>query len=58
MDSGDERRCETQLAMLIEDLASALDSHDQIDLIILDFCKAFDKVAHQRLLLKLNQFGN
>ena len=43
--------------MLIEDLASALDSRDQIDLIILDFCKAFDKVSHQRLLLKLNQFG-
>ena len=43
--------------MLIEDLASALDSRDQIDLIILDFCKAFDKVPHQRLLLKLNQFG-
>ena len=51
------RGCETQLAMLIEDLASALDSRDQIDLIILDFCKAFDKVPHQRLLLKLNQFG-
>ena len=43
--------------MLIEDRASALDSRDQIDLIILDFCKAFDKVPHQRLLLKLNQFG-
>ena len=43
--------------MLIEDLASAMDSRDQIDLIILDFCKAFDKVPHQRLLLKLNQFG-
>ena len=51
------RRCETQLAMLIEDLASALDSRDQIDLIILYFCKAFDKVPHQRLFLKLNQFG-
>ena len=49
--------CETQLAMLIKDLASALDSRDQIDLIIIDFCKAFDKVPHQRLLLKLNQFG-
>ena len=33
--------------MLIEDLASALNSRDQIDLIILDFCKAFDKVPHQ-----------
>ena len=43
--------------MLIEDLASALDSHDQIDLVILDLCKVFDKVPHQRLLLKLSQFG-
>ena len=51
------RGCETQLTMLIEDLDSALDSHDQIDLIVLDFCKAFDKVPHQRLLLNLNQFG-
>ena len=52
-----QRGCETQLAMLIEDLASTLDSRDQIDLIILDFCKAFDKVPHQILLPKLNQFG-
>ena len=51
------RGCETQLAMLIEDVASALDSSDQIDFMILDFRKAFDKVPHQRLLLKLNQFG-
>ena len=43
--------------MLIEDVASALDSSDQIDFMILDFRKAFDKVPHQRLLLKLNQFG-
>jgi len=47
------RRCETQLALLIEGLASALDRREQIDMIILDFCKAFDKVPHQRLLLKL-----
>ena len=51
------RGCETQLVMLIEDVASSLNFCDQIDLIILDFCKAFDKVPHQRLLLKLNQFG-
>ena len=50
------RGCESQLAMLIEDLASAMDYREQIDL-ILDFCKTFDKVHHQRLLLKLNQFG-
>jgi len=47
------RGCETQTALLIEDLASALDRREQIDMIILDFCKAFDKAPHQRLLLKL-----
>ena len=48
--------CENQLALFTEDLASELDCRDQIDLIILGFCKTFDKVPHQRLLLKLNQF--
>ena len=46
-----------QLVPLTEDLASALDSCDQIDIIALDFCKGFDKVPHQRLLLKLEQIG-
>ena len=48
---------ETQQKLLIEDLASAPDSRDQIDLVILDFCKAFDKVPHQRLRRKLEQIG-
>ena len=53
------KRVWNSISNALEDLASAsaLDSRDQIDLIILDFCKAFDKVPHQRLLLKLNQFG-
>ena len=29
----------------------------QTDLILLDFSKAFDKVAHEKLILKLHQCG-
>ena len=45
--------CEThQLLQTVHDLASSLDKKGQIDMIILDFSKAFDTVPHQRLLLK------
>ena len=44
--------CETQLINTVEHLARSIDSRCQTDLLILDFSKAFDKVAHNRLLLK------
>jgi hypothetical protein len=47
----------TQLVLTIHDLAKALDSGDQIDGILLDFSKAFDKVPHNRLLMKLDHYG-
>ena len=31
--------------------------HEQTDLIIMDFAKAFDKVQHRRLLHKLEYYG-
>ena len=34
-----------------------MDEKKQVDLIILDFCKAFDKVPHRRLLNKLKHYG-
>ena len=48
--------CVTQLITLTEDISLALDHHKQIDIILLDFAKAFDKVPHQRLLTKLRYY--
>ena len=51
------RSCETQLILTINDLARGLNDKQQIDAILLDFSKAFDRVPHQRLLLKLKHYG-
>ena len=45
--------CTTQLISLIEDISFNMDAHKQVDLILLDFSKAFDTVPHHRLLTKL-----
>jgi hypothetical protein len=52
-----ERSCESQLLLTIQDLADVLNNGDQIDCILLDFSKAFDKVPHQRLINKCNYYG-
>ena len=49
--------CETQLILTVEDLARSIDNGDQMDMIILDFSKSFDKVPHRRLLSKLEFYG-
>jgi len=33
-----------------------MDDNHQVDAAILDFCKVFDKVAHPRLLYKLDYY--
>jgi hypothetical protein len=52
-----KRSCETQLIGLIKDLTLTIDSKMQIDMIVLNFAKAFDKVSHPRLLHKLRHYG-
>ena len=49
--------CESQLILTVNDLALSLNKRSQIDLIIMDFSKAFDTVPHNRLLNKLHNYG-
>ena len=51
------RSCETQLVTLLHDLASTLDMGTQMDMVVLDFSKAFDRVPHGRLLKKIHHYG-
>jgi hypothetical protein len=43
--------CEFQLIVTIHDIASKLERDSQVDIILLDFAKAFDKVPHHCLLI-------
>ena len=51
------RSCVTQLHSVHHDLGSSLDAGDEVDVIYLDFSKAFDFVPHGRLLHKLSLLG-
>ena len=42
---------------VFEDSTTVLEQGDDVDVIYLDFCKAFDKVPHKRLLKKLWGYG-
>ena len=44
--------------MLIDELARNMQMGKQTDLILLASSKAFDKVAHEKLLLKLHHYGS
>ena len=41
----------------MDDIAKAMDENLQVDAATLDFSKAFDEVAHSRLLYKLEYYG-
>ena len=51
------RSCESQLIETVQDIADNLDKSSQIDAVLLDFSKAFDKVDHSTLLSKMYDMG-
>ena len=51
------RKQRSQLVITLQELADGLNSGDQMDCVLLDFSKAFDKVPHQRLLNKCHFYG-
>ena len=51
------RSCLSNLLCFFEEITKWVDDRSPVDVVYLDFQKAFDKVPHQRLLLKLKARG-
>lgn len=51
------RSCLTNLLDFFEYTTDQVDKGKKLSVVYLDFCKAFDKVPHKRLLIKLAQHG-
>ena len=51
------KNCVTQVIEVFDKIRNQLDRGKQIDVIYLDMSKAFDNVSHNRLLLRLREFG-
>ena len=45
------------MIMLVDELSKNVQMGKQTDLSLLDFSKAFDKVAHEKLVQKLHFYG-
>lgn len=51
------KSCLTNLLEFVAFVSDCIDAHKEVDVIYLDFQKAFDKVPHKRLLTKIKSFG-
>ena len=47
------RSCLTNILVFLDKITEWVDQGEMVDVVFLDFAKAFDKVPHQRLLLKV-----
>ena len=54
---GKKRSCETQLIEFVHNIVLNMQESIQNDVVLMDFAKSFDKVAHNRLLYKLSSYG-
>ena len=51
------RNCVTQLLICLEEWTQMIANGESFDVIYTDFSKAFDSVAHERLMVKLDNIG-
>ena len=52
------KSCMTQLLELMEDITESIDNGKDVDIVYLDFSKAFDKFPHRRLIKKTRKLWN
>ena len=52
-----QRSCISQLIGLVDDISHSRDKGRQVDMLVMDFAKAFDKVSHSLLIHKLQHYG-
>ena len=51
------KSCQTNMLESLEEWTRVLDGGDSLDIIFLDYQKAFDRVPHRRLIRKLHGYG-
>ena len=51
------KSCVTQLLETLDEITDAIEQGYDVDIIYLDFCKAFDKIPHRRLMKKIWAYG-
>ena len=52
------RSCVTQMTYVIDDIATTINKHNDVDIVYFDFAKAFDSVKHDIILKKIKYMYN